>query len=106
MMENFDKVSDEILFSSEQIPLSYSTGNKCAHIFQSQLHITMNNAVHLMGLRIGDSDSLSTIKHFKVFLEKLIFHNPIWDMGLQFRMLQCFPTGAQIFECDNYEFST
>jgi len=35
MMENFDKLSDESLFSSEQITLSYSTGNKCAHIFQS-----------------------------------------------------------------------
>ena len=106
MMGNFHKLSDESLFSSEQIPLSYSTGNKCAHIFQSQLHITMNNAVHLLGLKIGDCESLSTIKQITLFLEKLIFHNPIWDMGLQFLLLQCFPEEAQRFECDDSEYST
>jgi len=104
MFENYHKSKYESLWSTEQLPMSFSTGYKCAHIFQSQLHITMNNAVHLMSLRIGDSVPLSTVKLYKHFLERLIFHNPIWDFGLQFHMLQCFPMQALYFEQKDEDF--
>ena len=106
MTENYHKSKYESLWSTEQLPMSFSTGYKCAHIFQSQLHITMNNAVHLMCLKIGDGDSLSTVRFYKHFLERLIFLNPIWDFGLQFHMLQCFPKQAFYFEQKYEDFSS
>jgi len=105
MMEKFLKSKYQSLFSTEQIPLLFSTGYKCTHIFQSQLHITMHNDVQLMCLKIGDNDSLSLVKFYKHFLERLIFHNPIWDFGLQFHMLQCFPKHALHFENDSRDFT-
>ena len=63
----------------------YNPGNSCGHILRVELDENATNTLQLTTLESVASCSFSySLRVATSFVYAIIFHNPVWDLGLQF----------------------
>ena len=78
-------------FNLESLPMCYEPGASCSHIFHIDMEKTINVSLQLTLLEQSKQQTTSITKSREEaakFINLIVKHNPIWDMGLQFLSVQ------------------
>ena len=75
----------ENIFPLSELPECYKPGDSCGHLLHVELDDSASNTLQLTMLEsTADKSSSHSLEVASAFIYSMIFHNPIWDLGLQF----------------------
>ena len=75
----------KMCYPTSKLPECYKPGNLCGHILHVDLEETASSTLHLTMLEsVANHSSSHSLEVASLFVYSLSFHNPVWDLGLQF----------------------
>ena len=88
-------------FNADSFPKSYLPGKVCGHSLQVDLDRVRYNTIHLTLLDLiqGKKDN---IQEYMDFIDAILFHNPLWDIGLQHELMNNSKEKIYIGNTQNY----
>jgi len=96
-------------FPTNQLPKNYQKGQVCGHFFHVQLHEAKEKAIQLAITEPDYNTDVRLKKRYAYdFIEKVLFHNPVWDIGMQHYQAKKNPNKdytTQIEHISNYTFN-